>query len=235
MGSVLAREARGPVHAHRQGRSARGGPGSALRCDPRPESGRDVLREHGARRRHALGTPGVHQTPEYPSHGVIDSSPDITGGMGFEGLANLQRFVESGGVMMTLGSAGKLAVEGGITRRVAVKSAGHPGSHLTVKAIRPEHPMSFGLVGRRSCLPGQFSHLRRVGIRSRDDRGAVRNEDLGAVREGCGRQGRHSVESDQPAETSSADPNPGTDANDAAGETDGNDRSKKRRWCSRGS
>ncbi|MCA9687234.1 MAG: hypothetical protein KC457_34055, partial [Myxococcales bacterium] len=26
------------------------------------------------------------QTAEYPSHGVIDSSPDITGGMGFEGL-----------------------------------------------------------------------------------------------------------------------------------------------------
>ena len=34
-------------------------------------------------------------------------------------------------------------------------------------------------------------------------------------------------ESDQPAETSSADPNPGTDATDAAGETAENDRSKK--------
>ena len=32
------------------------------------------------------------KTRDYPAHGVIDSTSDITGGFGFEGLRNLERF-----------------------------------------------------------------------------------------------------------------------------------------------
>ncbi len=84
-------------------------------------------------------------TPEFPSHGVIDSSPDITGGMGFGGLANLQEFVEDGGLLITLGSAGRLVADGGITREVSSRPAsGTPGSHVTTKVLRPEHPVTWG-------------------------------------------------------------------------------------------
>ncbi len=84
-------------------------------------------------------------TPEFPSHGVIDSSPDITGGMGFAGLANLQAFVEGGGLLLGLGSGGLLAAEGGIVRHVdAQPPAGSPGSHVTTKILRPEHPLAWG-------------------------------------------------------------------------------------------
>ena len=95
-------------------------------------------------------------TSEFPSHGVIDSSPDITGGMGFAGLAELERFVRSGGVLLALGSAGKLAAEGGMARGVSVKSAPNPGSHITVRAVRPEHPLAFGYDETSYVFRGNF-------------------------------------------------------------------------------
>lgn len=84
-------------------------------------------------------------TAEFPSHGVIDASPDITGGMGFAGLAELQAFVEGGGTLVGLGSGGRLAAEGGIARNVSARPpGGSPGSHVTTKLLRPEHPLVWG-------------------------------------------------------------------------------------------
>ena len=85
------------------------------------------------------------RTAEYRSHGVIDSSPDITGGMGFEGLANLSRFIRDGGVVVAMGSGGRLLTESGIAREVrAVNVSGTPGSHITTKVLRPDHPLTWG-------------------------------------------------------------------------------------------
>jgi len=97
---------------------------------------------HGIDRR--WGPLAYTNTPEYPSHGVIDSSPDITGGMGFEGLAHLQRFVEGGGVLVGLGSGGLLASDSGLARRVSTARAQTPGSHVTTRVLRPEHPLAWG-------------------------------------------------------------------------------------------
>ena len=44
------------------------------------------------------------KTDTTPSHGSPAESDDITGGIGWKGLANLQEFVESGGLFMTLGA-----------------------------------------------------------------------------------------------------------------------------------
>lgn len=85
------------------------------------------------------------KTDAYPSHGVIDSSPDITGGMGYEGLGALERFVTGGGVLLGLGSGGALASEGGLARPVSTsRPGGSPGSHVTTKVLRPEHPLAWG-------------------------------------------------------------------------------------------
>lgn len=85
------------------------------------------------------------QTDEFPSHGTPLSSPDITGGMGFEGLAELERFVEEGGMLVTLGGAGVLAADSGIAPEVSSKPAsGNPGSHVTAKVLRPDHPIAWG-------------------------------------------------------------------------------------------
>jgi hypothetical protein len=86
------------------------------------------------------------KTAEFPSQGIPDSSPDITGGMGFSGLQHLQEFVEGGGVLVTLGNSGTVAVDGGLLRRVSRASGSFntPGSELQAKVVKPLHPIVYG-------------------------------------------------------------------------------------------
>jgi len=97
------------------------------------------------------------RTAEYPSHGIPDSSPDITGGMGFEGLLALQDFVAGGGVLVTLANAGTLAVEGGLARgvrRVPPGTVSTPGSEVLAKVLRPLHPLVYGYSTTTSVFRG---------------------------------------------------------------------------------
>jgi hypothetical protein len=68
------------------------------------------------------------KTAQTPSHGTPAESDDITGGIGWEGLGQIQRFVEDGGLLVTLGSGSALALEGGIVRGVRRSSGGVPRS-----------------------------------------------------------------------------------------------------------
>ncbi len=58
-----------------------------------------------------------------PNLGVEDSSDDIRGGMGIEGLAELVKFVEAGGTLITEGSTTTILPDYGITTQVTVE---HP-------------------------------------------------------------------------------------------------------------
>ena len=87
------------------------------------------------------------RTEQFPSHGVPDETADMTGGMGFTGLANLQQFVERGGLLVTLSNPTRLVAEGGISRQLSSMSTGnlfHPGSVVRAKARRPAHPVLYG-------------------------------------------------------------------------------------------
>ncbi len=97
------------------------------------------------------------KTPEFPSHGIPDASEDITGGMGFEGLMSLQKFLQGGGVLITSGGAGALAVDGGLVRgvfRVPPGGFNTPGSELRAKIVRPEHPITYGYEELTSVFRG---------------------------------------------------------------------------------
>ena len=110
-----------------------------------PDQGRLGLKEIVQGLDREWGPMPYTKTAQFPSHGVIDSSQDITGGMGFEGLANLEAFVEGGGLLITLGGAGRLVSDSGMTREVSSSDpAGTPGSHVTTKILRPEHPVTWG-------------------------------------------------------------------------------------------
>ena len=76
----------------------------------------------------AWGPMPFKKTTQTPSHGTPAASDDITGGIGWEGLAQIQKFVESGGLLVTLGSGTMLALEGGIVRGVRRDSGGVPRS-----------------------------------------------------------------------------------------------------------
>jgi len=96
------------------------------------------------------------RTPEYPSHGVPDASDDITGGIGWAGMANLQRFLDEGGLFVTLGNGSALPLEGGLVRSVSAAPGGGtvwtPGVELTASFTRPEHPISYGYPGTTSVF-----------------------------------------------------------------------------------
>jgi len=96
------------------------------------------------------------RTAEAPSHGIPDASEDITGGMGFQGLMNLDQFVRGGGVLVALANAGVLPVEGGLVRGVerASGSFNTPGSELRAKVVRPEHPIAYGYEELTSVFRG---------------------------------------------------------------------------------
>jgi hypothetical protein len=86
-------------------------------------------------------------SPEYPSLGRPVASDDITGGPGYAGLAQLERFVESGGVLLTLGGGSLLALEGGLVRGVERADASEvytPGAVLRTTFNNPTHPIAYG-------------------------------------------------------------------------------------------
>lgn len=86
-------------------------------------------------------------TPEHPSLGVPAASEDITGGIGWGGLANLERFVREGGLLVTLGAGSRLVLEGGMIRHVRVsprRDVTTPGSHLRARFTQPTHPIAYG-------------------------------------------------------------------------------------------
>ncbi|MGC2197843.1 MAG: M14 family zinc carboxypeptidase [Terriglobales bacterium] len=106
------------------------------------------------------------KTPETPSFGTPAESDDITGGIGYEGLGQIQHFIEEGGLMVTLGSGTMLALEGGLVRFVRRSSGGvprstagggasssaasqgaatrTPGAHVRVTFDRSDHPIAYG-------------------------------------------------------------------------------------------
>ena len=106
------------------------------------------------------------KTPQTPSFGTPAESDDITGGIGYEGLAQIQHFIDDGGLMITLGSGSMLALEGGLVRFVRRSSGGvprsaaggggassaaaqqagtrTPGAHVRVTFDRPDHPIAYG-------------------------------------------------------------------------------------------
>jgi hypothetical protein len=114
----------------------------------------------------AWGPMAFEKTKQTPSFGTPASTTDITGGIGWEGLAQIQKFIESGGLMVTLGSGSMLPLEGGIVRGVRRDSGGvprsvagggaasaaasqdsetrTPGSHVRVSFSQPDHPIAYG-------------------------------------------------------------------------------------------
>jgi zinc carboxypeptidase len=106
------------------------------------------------------------KTAQTPSFGTPAESDDITGGIGYEGLRQIQHFIDDGGLMVTLGSGSMLALEGGLVRFVRRSSGGvprsaaggggassaasqqaatrTPGAHVRVTFDRADHPIAYG-------------------------------------------------------------------------------------------
>src|SRR5260370_5721274 len=62
------------------------------------------------------------ETPNFVAPG-LDSTDDIRGGLGYQGLANLERFVRDGGLLIAVQTSALLPVAGGITQMVKVSES----------------------------------------------------------------------------------------------------------------
>jgi hypothetical protein len=94
-----------------------------------------------------FGPMAYQNTKETPNLGVPDASADITGGIGWAGMARIEEFLGAGGVMVTLGNGSALALEGGLVRDVGRQRGTFftPGSELRVKFLRTDHPLAYGM------------------------------------------------------------------------------------------
>jgi len=88
------------------------------------------------------------KTEQFKFLGDYGSSEDITGGMGLEGVLEFQKFVEQGGLLVTLGQASTFPADFGIARRVNASSPSQqfyaPGPIIDAEILRPTHPIFYG-------------------------------------------------------------------------------------------
>ena len=82
-----------------------------------------------------------------PNLGKIDSTDDMRPGLGWAGLANLQKFVQQGGVLITVDDTANFAVNYGFTPGVAIARANRlraVGDILRMKTVDAASPIAYG-------------------------------------------------------------------------------------------
>jgi hypothetical protein len=85
---------------------------------------------------------------KFKSLGLYGESDDIRGGMGLEGVAEFAKFVERGGLLITMGAATYFPTEFGLIRGVESQRPGGnwyaPGPYVQSELLRADHPVLFG-------------------------------------------------------------------------------------------
>lgn len=89
------------------------------------------------------------KTEKFPNHGAVDETEDMTRGMGFDGIKNLDQFVINGGLLITLGGGSILPVDLGLTPAVdrinpARIKVFNPGSFVKTKILQKNSPVVYG-------------------------------------------------------------------------------------------
>ena len=98
------------------------------------------------------------KTAETPAFGTPDSTDDIRGGMGIDGLMNLYKFVQQGGTLITEGSTSTLFPEYNLTPGVTVETpAALFGRGTIVRGVITDakSPLAYGILDKE--LPVYFS------------------------------------------------------------------------------
>jgi hypothetical protein len=92
------------------------------------------------------------KTDRFKYLGEYGESEDITGGMGLEGVSELQTFVEQGGLLITMGGSSALPPEFGILRRIETHRPSAqfyaPGPIVPAEILKTSHPIFYGYPDR---------------------------------------------------------------------------------------
>jgi hypothetical protein len=96
---------------------------------------------------------------KFKSFGLYAETDDVRGGMGLAGAAEFQKFVEDGGVLVTMGVASAFPAEFGIAKGVEAQNPAPgfyaPGPYVQSEILMPTHPVMYGY--RQKTLPIRFN------------------------------------------------------------------------------
>lgn len=105
-----------------------------------------MLRGQPVRGTAAMPWKNGQDTPNFFFPG-LDATDDIRGGLGYQGLANLERFVREGGALLAVQASASLPVAGGMTEMVNVTEARTmqaPGSVVLATVDDKRSPIAYG-------------------------------------------------------------------------------------------
>jgi hypothetical protein len=105
-----------------------------------------MLRGQPVRGGDAMPWKNSADTPNFVAPG-LDSTGDIRGGLGYQGLANLELFVRDGGLLIAVQTSAALPVAGGMTEMVNVADARTmqaPGSVVLSSVDDKKSPIAYG-------------------------------------------------------------------------------------------
>jgi hypothetical protein len=93
--------------------------------------------------------------------GMYGESEDISGGMGLAGLLEIEKFVQAGGVLITLGASSFLPPEYGLTRRIEASRPSAqfyaPGPIVEAEIAQPHHPIFYGYT-KKKTIPVRYAN-----------------------------------------------------------------------------
>jgi hypothetical protein len=96
---------------------------------------------------------------KFKSMGMYAETDDVRGGMGLAGAAEFQKFVEDGGVLITMGVASYFPAEFGLAKGVDAQSPAQgfyaPGPYVNSEILIPAHPTMFGYT--QKTLPIRYA------------------------------------------------------------------------------
>ncbi|HXL21772.1 MAG TPA: M14 family zinc carboxypeptidase [Candidatus Dormibacteraeota bacterium] len=160
------------------------------------------------------GAPVPWQNSETtPNFAGVDQTPDMRGGLGLEGLANLKRFIEDGGVFIPIGPSTRLPIELGMTDTVTIadtKQLQARGMIARANVVDAASPIAYGYDDSLGVYFNQGPVFRisvagRLGGFFGDDSGAARPSGRGAKSEPDIPQGRAWDEPEPPVKRSRAE------------------------------
>ena len=96
---------------------------------------------------------------KFKSMGMYAETDDVRGGMGLAGAAEFQKFVDDGGVLVTMGVASYFPAEFGLAKGVDAQNTAQgfyaPGPYVNAEILIPTHPTMFGYA--QKTLPVRYA------------------------------------------------------------------------------
>jgi hypothetical protein len=112
-----------------------------------------VMPTQQATRQAVFAPPAARPVPyvksaKYKFLGMYGESPDITGGMGGDGVDAIAKFLDAGGTLITMGEASRFPAEFGLARTVDAASTSSnfyaPRPIVQAEILKRDHPVFYG-------------------------------------------------------------------------------------------